>query len=149
MNSYFRSVTCLMLLLGGNRELALKKFAEISLTDISLKGPRPTPQVIFLYVCTATLLNEEKTLSELLPILQQHQDFFIQNQENEGFHYPLLISIVLKQIGSTELSLKYLNCSLSEQSHAHYAQDWWDRIDTTKSSINLTKVEPLLSLVSL
>ena len=148
-NAYFRSVTCLMLLLGGNRELALKKFAEISLTDIALKGPRPTPHVIFLHVCTASLLNEEKALLELLPILQQHQDFFAQNQEYDVFHYPLLISLVLKRIGMSDLSLKYLDLSLTKENHTDYAQDWWDRIEPAKSEINLTKVEHLLSLVSL
>jgi hypothetical protein len=149
MNAHFRSVTCLMLLLGGNREMAQKNFAEISLNDITLKGLRPTPHVIFLHVCTAMLLNEEKALIELLPILQQHQDFFAQNQEYEFFHYPLLISLVLKGIGMSDLSLKYLDLSVHNEHHVHYAQDWWDRIDNTKSSINLTKIEPLLSLVSL
>lgn len=148
-NAFHRSLTCLMLLLGGNRDLALKKFAEISLTDITLKGRLPTPHVIFLHVCTATLLDEERVGLELLPTLQQHQDFFAQNQKYEVLHYPLLISLVLKRIGMNELSLKYLELSLNDEHHIHYAQDWWDRIDTTKSSINLTKIEPLLSLVSL
>jgi hypothetical protein len=149
MHAVYHSTICLLLLLGKNRELALKQFQKISHVDITTKGVRPIPHTIFLHACTATLLNEEKTLGELLPILKGHQDFFTQNQEDEGFHYPLLISLVLKQLGSNELSLKYLDLSLSEESHAHYAQDWWDRIDLTDSSISLTKIDPLLSLVSL